>query len=461
MSRGKRTRGDWGFQRYRAQAAPYPPLSRQEERDAFTRMRSGVEEARTLLAMSNLRLVLNLAAIYRDAPVEPEELVQAGCVGLMEALDRFNPNRGVRFSSYAQKAIRGAMRAYLRKFASLERASLAAEEAGRLSGMPAELPQPWQLLPEVTVEFPEDEILGELDRPAIRLAIARALYWLPKREHELFLKRHDLIHWEFLRPWARQPRTGLLHLNLTTRKGTLGRIGRGYNISAERVRQVYNQIIRELRDGPAGSWLQAVRPPEAGPYHGPDVFFWARWAPGYFLAQDVELLPELQMGMNTVMYARTADPHPADALAQISAAERHLQHHGLLPSEGLARQHDPRRGMYIDLAQSWTTRPESRPAYRELQGFCRTNQPAMGWGLVIVHSPDTIYRFMPSFEVTKWEHEFLELGWVPLVLHPFGLGRQRDRVPGSAVTSCLYSYYGVKIAPSPVQSQLRHGPDRS
>jgi hypothetical protein len=307
----------------------------------------------------------------------------------------------------------------------------------------------------VIVESPEEVILAELDRPAIRLALARALYWLSAREEELFLQRHGPIRRELLQPWARQPRTGLLRLELSTRMGTLERIGRGYGISGERVRQVYNRTILKLRDGMTGYWLQAVRPDEAGSFSGPEVFLWPRWSRGYFLARGIRLLlPHIRMGVNAVMYARTADPQPADALAQIGAAERFLQHHGMLGDGGLARRHDPQRGVYMDLARSWTTKPQSRAAYSELRAFCRTNRPSTGWGLLIVHSPDTIYRFVPPVEVTKWEHEFLEMGWLPLVLHPFGLGRQRDRVPGSAVTSCLYSAHGVKVAPSPVRSQL-------
>ena len=67
----------------------------------------------------NMGLVYACAARLRDKGVEYDELVQAGCVGLILACDRFDPERGFRFSTYAVPLILGEMRRLFREGGSV------------------------------------------------------------------------------------------------------------------------------------------------------------------------------------------------------------------------------------------------------------------------------------------------------------------------------------------------------
>jgi RNA polymerase sigma factor (sigma-70 family) len=81
-------------------------LSREEEVDLSTKMHQGDEHARELMILSNLRLVVSIARRYTDRGLAMEDLIEEGNLGLMKAVDRFNPELGFRFSTYATWWIR-------------------------------------------------------------------------------------------------------------------------------------------------------------------------------------------------------------------------------------------------------------------------------------------------------------------------------------------------------------------
>lgn len=86
------------------------PLLSQEEEFALTRAaRQGDEDARHRLVESNMRLVINIAKTYRSRSVPLEDLIQEGAIGLMQAIERFDPGKGFRFSTYASHWIRQAI----------------------------------------------------------------------------------------------------------------------------------------------------------------------------------------------------------------------------------------------------------------------------------------------------------------------------------------------------------------
>lgn len=78
------------------------------------RSRRGDAEAREELVRRNLRLVRSVANRFRRVPVDDEDLFQAGCMGLVKAVDRFDPGRGVAFSTFAVPCIAGEILSYLR-----------------------------------------------------------------------------------------------------------------------------------------------------------------------------------------------------------------------------------------------------------------------------------------------------------------------------------------------------------
>lgn len=85
-----------------------------EVAELIERIRHGDEDAREELVRRNLRLVRSIVNRFRRAPVEDEDLFQLGCLGLVKAVDRFDPERGVTLSTYAVPYITGEILSYLR-----------------------------------------------------------------------------------------------------------------------------------------------------------------------------------------------------------------------------------------------------------------------------------------------------------------------------------------------------------
>src|SRR5579871_2800985 len=88
-------------------------LTAAEERSLARRTRAGDRQARALLITSNLRFVVMIAGQYRGYRMPIEDLIQEGNAGLVRAADRFDPARGVRFTSYAVWWIRAHINKYL------------------------------------------------------------------------------------------------------------------------------------------------------------------------------------------------------------------------------------------------------------------------------------------------------------------------------------------------------------
>lgn len=86
-----------------------PVLGPEEERDLARRSRAGDDAARRKLIVSNLRLVLSIARAYTGRGVSLLDIVEEGNLGLIRAVEKFNPDRGYRFSTYASYWIKQAM----------------------------------------------------------------------------------------------------------------------------------------------------------------------------------------------------------------------------------------------------------------------------------------------------------------------------------------------------------------
>jgi RNA polymerase primary sigma factor len=78
-----------------------PLLTAKEEVSLSKKIRSGDEQARKTMIRSNLRLVINIAKRYMYLGIPLLDLIEEGNLGLMKAVDRFNPHKGYRFSTYA------------------------------------------------------------------------------------------------------------------------------------------------------------------------------------------------------------------------------------------------------------------------------------------------------------------------------------------------------------------------
>jgi len=100
--------------RYMAQLAKHPPISREEEHELAVRWREqGDKEAGRQLVLANLRLVVKIAMEYRRAWANTLDLIQEGNLGLLQAVQRFDPSQGVKLSSYGVYWIRAFILKYL------------------------------------------------------------------------------------------------------------------------------------------------------------------------------------------------------------------------------------------------------------------------------------------------------------------------------------------------------------
>jgi RNA polymerase primary sigma factor len=85
-------------------------LTPQQEKDLGTRVRNGDMEARDLMIRSNLRLVVSVAKIYVNRGLSLMDLIEEGNLGLLKAVQEFDPGRETRFSTYATWWIKQAIR---------------------------------------------------------------------------------------------------------------------------------------------------------------------------------------------------------------------------------------------------------------------------------------------------------------------------------------------------------------
>src|SRR3990167_8868918 len=107
-------RADAGYdsvQMYLREIGQYPLLNGEQEKELAKRILTGDDEARSILARSNLRLVVSIAKKYvnRSPDLTLLDLIQEGNLGLFKAVDKFDYTKGYKFSTYATWWIRQAI----------------------------------------------------------------------------------------------------------------------------------------------------------------------------------------------------------------------------------------------------------------------------------------------------------------------------------------------------------------
>ena len=91
-----------------------PVLKEQEKEALFKRIKEGDTKAREIYIEGNLRLVLSVIRRFSGNNENADDLFQIGCIGLIKSIDNFDPDMGVKFSTYAVPMIIGEIRRYLR-----------------------------------------------------------------------------------------------------------------------------------------------------------------------------------------------------------------------------------------------------------------------------------------------------------------------------------------------------------
>src|SRR5687768_10468843 len=254
-------------------------LTHEEEIDLGRRAREGDETARSQLIEKNLRLVIPVAKKYRGRGLPFGDLIQEGNIGLMRAADKFDPERGFRFSTYAtwwirqgiQRAVadkgrtirvpvhmgekmRKMARAYNELSTELEREPTDVEVARRLgwevdrvkdvkSAIPdaTSLNQPLSSdegsseLGDLVEDERESDAAGEVVRELETRRFMESVERLPDRQRRVLVRRYGLD--------GEKP-------------STLADLSEELGISRERVRQVQREAERALRE--EGAYAQEL-----------------------------------------------------------------------------------------------------------------------------------------------------------------------------------------------------------
>ncbi len=94
--------------------AKLPLLNDREKEALFARIKNGDTQAKEEYIKGNLRLVLSVIKRFGSTNENPDDLFQIGCIGLIKAINNFNPEMEVKFSTYAVPMIIGEIRRYMR-----------------------------------------------------------------------------------------------------------------------------------------------------------------------------------------------------------------------------------------------------------------------------------------------------------------------------------------------------------
>jgi RNA polymerase sigma-32 factor len=264
---------DW----YAAQAARFPILDPAEERRLVERYRKDQDEAaaRRLLG-SHLRLVIKIARGFAGYGLPLGELIAEGNVGLMQALAKFEPERGFRFATYAIWWVRAAMQEYILHNRSLVKMGTTAAQKklffnlGRLKRQLGEL-GPGDLSPDAVtgiaqaLEVSEAEVI-EMNR---RLAAGDQSLSVPLRadgetewqdmlvdedqDQENWVAEADELAWrrdllsEGLKALSEREQRILTERRLKDGPMTLEDLSKVYGVSRERVRQIEARAFAKLQ----------------------------------------------------------------------------------------------------------------------------------------------------------------------------------------------------------------------
>lgn len=183
-------------------------------------------------AADHLGLVHKIAGHYRNSNVEYEDLVQEGVVGLMRAIQKFDPKNGAKFSTYAQWWIRAAIGQFLATQPIVHMSAKTQRKARVAGTMPTQKRldavvghdgpsiMTWHDLLSDGAASPEEELAKKETEALLRKRVQA----LPKRTRRMIVMRFD-------------------------ERKTLGEIAEAFDISRERVRQILERAFDVLYVG--------------------------------------------------------------------------------------------------------------------------------------------------------------------------------------------------------------------
>jgi len=160
------------------------PLTKEEEAEYLKRSAGGDEAARHKLVEHNLRLVAHIVKKYQNTALSADDLISIGTIGLIKAVQTFDPGKKIKLATYASKCIENEILMYLRRN-SKTRAEISIDEP---------LTTDWDgnELRLSDVLWAESNVNKRLDEEVERALLARALSRLNPREQLIMELRFGL-----------------------------------------------------------------------------------------------------------------------------------------------------------------------------------------------------------------------------------------------------------------------------
>jgi len=163
-----------------------PPLTKEEEKELLVLLPKGDKSARAILIERNLRLVVYIARKFENTGINIEDLISIGTIGLIKAVNTFNPEKKIKLATYASRCIENEILMYLRRNNKI-RSEISFDEPLNVDWDGNEL-----LLSDV-LGTDEDIITKDIETKVDKSLLKTALTQLNDRERQIMELRFGLV----------------------------------------------------------------------------------------------------------------------------------------------------------------------------------------------------------------------------------------------------------------------------
>ena len=163
-----------------------PPYTPEEERLAMERLAAGDDKVRNEIIEHNLRLVVYIAKKFEGSVSDISDLVSVGAIGLMKAVNSFDPTKNIKLATFASRCIENEILMYLRKIVK-RKCEVSLDEPINVDSEGNEL-----LLSDIVGTEP-DQIYKDLEKRTEIEELYKSFSALSKREFEIIKMRYGLM----------------------------------------------------------------------------------------------------------------------------------------------------------------------------------------------------------------------------------------------------------------------------